>query len=57
MLEGDRWGGTSIMVWGGISFHARTPLVVVDGNLNAARYVQEIMDPVLLPFLEAHPEI
>jgi transposase len=47
--EADRWGGASIMVWAGISYDARTPLVIVDGTLNAQRYVEEILEPILLP--------
>ena len=34
--EGDRFGGGgSFMVWGGVSQHHRTELVVIAGNLNA----------------------
>jgi hypothetical protein len=32
-------------------------LVVVEGNLNAQRYVDAILEPHLLPFMEAHPEL
>ena len=56
------------MVWGGISNCAKTNLVTVQGNLNAVRYCNEIVRPVLLPFLrqrhaaifqqnDAHPHI
>lgn len=57
ILEQDRWGGVSILVWGGITYHSRTPLVVIDGNLNAQRYITEVLEPTLLPFLAQHPEI
>ncbi len=33
------------------------PLVDVDGNLNAQRYVDNILRPHLLPFLLDHPEL
>ena len=36
---------------GGISHRAKTDLVTVHGNLNAMRYCNEIVQPVLLPFL------
>ena len=39
------------MVWGGISNCAKIDLVTVQGNLNAVRYCDEIVRPVLLPFL------
>ena len=37
--ERDRFGGGSVMVWGGIIGNVKTDLVVVQGNLNAQRYV------------------
>lgn len=44
-----------IMVWGAISFDSRTPLVVIRGTLTAQRYVDDILRPVLLPFLLQYP--
>ncbi|UYV82315.1 hypothetical protein LAZ67_21001686, partial [Cordylochernes scorpioides] len=44
-----------VMVWGTISFDSRTPLVVIPGTLTAQRYVDDILRPVLLPFLSHHP--
>ena len=38
VLETNRFGGGSVMIWGGISHVERTDLKVIDGNLNAARY-------------------
>ncbi|KFM60174.1 hypothetical protein X975_24545, partial [Stegodyphus mimosarum] len=43
------------MVWGAISFHRRTPLVVVRRNLTAQRYVDEVLRPVVLPFMSRRP--
>ena len=39
------------MVWGGICGHAKTRLVIVQGNLNAQKYRDDILTPVALPFL------
>ena len=47
-----RFGGGSVMVWGGISIHHRTPLYVVDGNLTGIRYLNEIIRPLVLPGLQ-----
>ncbi|UYV83554.1 hypothetical protein LAZ67_23001451, partial [Cordylochernes scorpioides] len=44
-----------VMVWGAISFDSRTPLVVIPGTLTTQRYVDDILRPVLLPFLSHHP--
>ena len=43
-----------IMVWGGITARNRTELVIIDGNLNAARYRDEVLAPVVLPFMQRH---
>ena len=47
-----RFRGGSVMVWGGISIHHRTPLYVVDGNLTGIRYLNEIIRPLVLPGLQ-----
>ena len=42
------------MVWGGISHGLKSQLVVIDGNLMAARYRDEILQPHVIPFLQQH---
>lgn len=45
------FGGGSVMFWGGISFDARTELVVVGRPaLNAPRYVEHILEEHVIPF-------
>lgn len=46
------FGGGSIMVWGGISLRGKTQLVVVDGNLNSERYINQILSPHVVPFAQ-----
>ncbi|GFT11718.1 transposable element Tcb1 transposase [Trichonephila clavipes] len=41
-----------IMVWGGIGYHSRTPLVRIAGTLNCQRYNSEVLEPVVLPYLQ-----
>ncbi|GFT21187.1 transposable element Tcb1 transposase [Trichonephila clavipes] len=41
-----------IMVWGGIGYHSRTPLVRIVGTLNSQRYISEVLEPVVLPCLQ-----
>lgn len=55
--EHDRWGGPSVMVWAGISGNSRTPLVIINGNLTAARYVNQVLESTYLPFRNDHPEV
>ncbi|UYV81499.1 hypothetical protein LAZ67_20001366 [Cordylochernes scorpioides] len=41
-----------IMVWGGIGYHSRTSLVRIAGTLNTQRYISEVLEPVVLPYLQ-----
>jgi transposase len=45
------------MVWGGITAHGRTPLVVVAGNLTRIRYQDEIVQPYVIPFIQAQANV
>ena len=45
------------MVWGGVSQHHWTELVVIAGNLNAVRSREDILLPHVVPFLQAHPDM
>ena len=45
------YGGGSVMVWGGISFEARTNLVIMNGGgMTADRYIREVLEPHVVPF-------
>ncbi|GFV95309.1 transposable element Tcb1 transposase [Trichonephila clavipes] len=41
-----------IMVWGGIGYHSRTPLVRIAGTLNSQRCISEVLKPVVLLYLQ-----
>ncbi|GFW76007.1 transposable element Tcb1 transposase [Trichonephila clavipes] len=41
-----------IMVRGGIGYPSRTPLVRFVGTLNSQRYISEVLEPVVLPYLQ-----
>ena len=45
------------MVWGGVSQHHRSELVVIAGNCNAVRYREDVLLPHVVPFLQAHPHM
>ena len=53
----DFGGGESVMVWGSVSQHHQTELVVIAGNLNAVRYREDYLLPHVVPFLQAHPDM
>ena len=42
------------MVWGGIKGDRKTDLVFINGNLNAAGYINQVLRPVAVPFLNRH---
>ncbi|GFW99592.1 transposable element Tcb1 transposase [Trichonephila clavipes] len=42
-----------IMVWGGIVYPSRTPLVRITGTLNSQCYISEVLEPVVLPYLQS----
>ncbi|GFX31275.1 transposable element Tcb1 transposase [Trichonephila clavipes] len=41
-----------IMVWRGIGYPSRTPLVRIAGTLNSQRYFTELLELVVLPYLQ-----
>ncbi|GFV88247.1 transposable element Tcb1 transposase [Trichonephila clavipes] len=41
-----------IMVLGGIGYHSRTPLVRIAGTLNSERYISEVLEPVVLHYIQ-----
>ena len=51
------FGGGSVMVWGGICDQQWTDLIVIDGNLTAHLYINQVLRPVLVPFLQHQPRL
>ncbi len=47
-------GGGGVMVWAGICYGQRTQLHFIDGILNAQRYRDEILRPIVVPFIHDH---
>ncbi|GFX50116.1 transposable element Tcb1 transposase [Trichonephila clavipes] len=41
-----------IMVWGGIGYRFRTPLVRIAGTLSRQNCISEVLEPVVLPYLQ-----
>ncbi|UYV80243.1 hypothetical protein LAZ67_18002134 [Cordylochernes scorpioides] len=44
-----------IKVWGGIGYHSRTTLIPISRTLNSQRYISEVLEPVVLPYLQGLP--
>ena len=51
IIETERFGGGSVMIWGGMSMDTNTQPVFIRGKLNAASYQNEILRPVCIPHL------
>ncbi|UYV83619.1 hypothetical protein LAZ67_23001680, partial [Cordylochernes scorpioides] len=44
-----------IMVWGAIAYDSRSPLLRIQGTMTAQRYVDDVLLPVTLPYLQGVP--
>ncbi len=47
-------GGGGVMVWAGVCYGQRTQVHFIDGILNAQRYRDEILRPIVVPFSHDH---
>ncbi|GFT50210.1 transposable element Tcb1 transposase [Trichonephila clavipes] len=41
-----------ILLFGGVGYHSRTHLVRIPDTLNSQRYISEVLEPVVLPYLQ-----
>ncbi|GFX50541.1 transposable element Tcb1 transposase [Trichonephila clavipes] len=41
-----------IMVWGGIGYHSRIPLLRIAGTLNSQSYISEVLEPLVLTYIK-----
>ena len=46
------FGGSNVMVWGAINAGFLSDLLILNGTLTAPRYIDGILNPVLLPLLD-----
>ncbi|GFV79435.1 transposable element Tcb2 transposase [Trichonephila clavipes] len=53
----ERYSGRTpgFMVWGAIAYHERSQLLRIEGNLNSTRYINEVLQPQAIPFLQGLP--
>lgn len=52
VMENQRYGGGSVMVWGAINSAFKSVLVICNGNLNAQGYLNQIITPVVIPMFQ-----
>ena len=57
VMERDRFGGGSVMVWGAFSSEHRTLLHVFQGTVTGLRYRDEVLVPFVVPFFEDHQDL
>lgn len=53
VTQHDRFGGGSLMVWGGISYDGTTELYLVQWTLTGVRYKHEVLHPIVRSFASA----
>ncbi len=46
--------GGGVMVWAGVCYGQRTQVHFIDGILNAQRYCDGILRPIVVPFIHDH---
>ena len=54
VIERDRFGGGSVFVWGGIIGANKTSLIVINGNINAQTFINDVLAVEALPFIHFH---
>ena len=54
VVEIEPFGGGSIMMFAGISMHTKTPIVRLQGAVNAVRYQTDILLPLVIPHIRAN---
>ena len=52
VIEWDRFGGGSVLVWGEIMGGNKTGLIVINGNINAQTYINDALAVEALPFIQ-----
>ncbi|KFM56863.1 Transposable element Tc1 transposase, partial [Stegodyphus mimosarum] len=44
-----------IMVWGAIAYDSMSPLVRIQGSMTSQRYLDNVLRPVVIPYLQGLP--
>ncbi len=53
IMENDRYGWGSVMVWKGVSINGRTDIHVLDRGTMTAQYREEVLGPIVRPYAGA----
>ena len=54
VVETEPFGGGSIMMFAGIPMHTKTPIVRLQGAVNAVRYQNDILLPLVIPHIRVN---
>lgn len=55
VVEADHYRRGSVMVWGGIHFNGKLDPVIINGILNAQRYREQVLRPVVVQYINTRP--
>lgn len=48
----NRYGGGGVMVWGAINYRFQSQLIVMNGNVTANAYINQVLRPVIVPMVQ-----
>ena len=54
IIERDHLRGSSVLVWGGIMGGNKNRLNIINGNINAQTYINDVLAVEALPFIQFH---
>lgn len=54
IVQHNWYEGGSVTIWGGLFVLSRRDHIVIGGNLTSLRNINEVLEPVVLPFLQQH---
>ena len=57
IIQHDRFGGDSVHVWSGISFHLRSPLNIFRRLVNAQTHISDAPQPIVVLELQRHQQL
>ena len=55
ILQWHRGPTPSVMIWGAIEYNMQSRLLHIEGNLNRNHYIKVVLQPEVLPLLQANP--
>ncbi len=52
VLKHENWKSENVMIWAAITLDFRTENLFIDGSLNSEAYMEQCLDPDVVPFMQ-----